>query len=102
MAIVANGSYIAGGFQPAYDAKINDGLLDLVIVNDSGSLKFLTSLIDIKMEDHSDKTHIIYEQAKNIELSSLNREVTVTNDGEPIGILPATFRIHKQILNILT
>lgn len=102
MAIVANGSYIAGGFQPAYNAKINDGFLDLVIVNDSGSLKFLTSLIDIKMEDHSDKTHIIYEQAKNIAMSSLDREVTVTSDGEPIGILPATFRIHKQILNIIT
>ena len=54
------------------------------------------------MEDHSDKTHIIYEQAKNIAMSSLDREVTVTSDGEPIGILPATFRIHKQILNIMT
>jgi diacylglycerol kinase (ATP) len=102
MAIVANGSYIAGGFQPAYNAKINDGFLDLVIVNDSGSLKFLTSLIDIKTEDHSGKTHIIYEQAKNIAMISLDREVTVTSDGEPIGILPATFRIHKQILNIMT
>ena len=102
MAIVANGSYIAGGFQPAYNAKITDGFLDLVIVNDSGSLKFLTSLIDIKKEEHSDKTHIIYEQAKNIAMSSLDREVTVTSDGEPIGILPATFRIHKQILNIMT
>ena len=101
MAIVANGSYIAGGFQPAYNAKITDGFLDLVIVNDSGSLKFLTSLIDIKRENHSDKTNLIYEQAKNITMVSLDREVTVTSDGEPIGILPASFRIHKHILNIM-
>jgi diacylglycerol kinase family enzyme len=73
MAIVANGSYIAGGFQPAYKAKNSDGFLDIVIVNDSGSLKFLTSLIDIKMEDHSVKANIIYEQAKNVILSSLER-----------------------------
>jgi diacylglycerol kinase family enzyme len=73
MAIVANGSYIAGEFQPAYKAKNSDGFLDIVIVNDSGSLKFLTSLIDIKMEDHSDKANIIYEQAKNVILSSLER-----------------------------
>ncbi len=70
MAIVANGRYLAGGFQPPYNAKINDGLLDLVIVKDSGSLKFLTGLIDIKMEDHSDNPNIIYKQAKNILISS--------------------------------
>ena len=102
MAIVANGRYIAGGFQPAYNAKISDGFLDLVIVNNSGSLKFLTSLIDIKMEDHYDKSNIVYEQAKNITMISYEREVTVTSDGEPIGILPASFRVHKQILNIMT
>ncbi|MGZ5490041.1 MAG: hypothetical protein ACXWE7_11465 [Nitrososphaeraceae archaeon] len=49
---------------------MNDGLLDLVIVKDSGSLKFLTGLIDIKMEDHSDNPNIIYKQAKNILISS--------------------------------
>ena len=102
MAIVANGRYIAGGFQPAYNAKISDGFLDLVIVNDSGSLKFLTSLIDIKMEDHYNKSNIVYEQAKNITMISYDREVTVTSDGEPIGILPASFRVHKKILNIMT
>ena len=40
MAIVPNGSYNSGGFQPAYNAKINDSFLDLVIVNDRGSLNF--------------------------------------------------------------
>jgi diacylglycerol kinase family enzyme len=53
------------------------------------------------MEVHSGKTHIIYVQAKYITTSSLDREVTVTRDGEPIGILPVSFRIHKQILNIM-
>jgi YegS/Rv2252/BmrU family lipid kinase len=101
MAIVANGIYLAGGFRPAYNAKINDGLLDLVMVKDSGSLKFLSSLIDIKKEDHSDKQNIIYEQAKTISIRSLDREVTVSIDGEPIGNLPASFHIHKRILNVL-
>ncbi|HET9807788.1 MAG TPA: diacylglycerol kinase family protein, partial [Nitrososphaeraceae archaeon] len=72
MAIVANGIYLAGGFRPAYNAKINDGLLDLVMVTDSGSFKFLNSLIDIKMEDHSDKQNIIYEQAKTVSIRSLD------------------------------
>lgn len=101
MAIVANGIYLAGGFRPAYNAKINDGLLDLVIIKDSGSFKFLSSLIDVKMEDHSDKQNIIYEQAKTISIRSLDREVTVSIDGEPIGNLPASFHIHKRILNVL-
>lgn len=101
MAIVANGIYLAGDFRPAYNAKINDGLLDLVMIKDSGSFKFLSSLIDVKMEDHSDKQNIIYEQAKTISIRSLDREVTVSIDGEPIGNLPASFHIHKRILNVL-
>ena len=52
------------------------------------------------MEGHSDKTHIIYVQAKYLTTSSLDREVTVTSDGEPIGIVPASFRVYQQILNI--
>ena len=102
MAIVANGIYLAGGFRPAYKAKINDGLLDFVMVKDSGSLKFLNSLIDIKMEDHSDKQNIIYEQAKTISIRSLDREITVSIDGEPIGNLPASFHIYKRVLKVLT
>jgi hypothetical protein len=39
------------------------------------------SLIDIKMEVHSEKTPIIYVQAKYLTTSSLEREVTVTRDG---------------------
>lgn len=102
MAIVANGVYLAGGFRPACNPKINDGLLDLVIVNDSGSFKFLNSLIDIKMEDHVNKENIIYEQAKTISIRSLDKEVTVSVDGEPVGSLPVSFYIHKRILNVLT
>ena len=102
MAIIANGTYLAGGFRLAYDAKIDDGLLDLVMVKDSGSFKFLNSLIDIKMEDHSDKENIIYEQAKTISIRSLDREITLSLDGEPVGNLPASFHIHKRVLNVLT
>ena len=39
MAIVVNWLYMVGGFHLAYNAKINDGFLDLVMVNDSGSFK---------------------------------------------------------------
>jgi diacylglycerol kinase family enzyme len=102
MGIVANGIYLAGGFRPAYNARMNDGLIDLVTVNDSGSFKFLNSLIDIKREDHSDKQNIIYERAKSIWINSLDKEVTVSVDGEPIGNLPANFHINKGILNVLT
>ena len=60
MGIVVNKNYLAGGFKPGFHAKINYGFLDLVIVKDSRGLEFLTSLINIKTEDHSDNLNIIY------------------------------------------
>lgn len=100
MAIVANGSFLGGGFKAAPKADMSDGLLDLVILKDSGSLKMLDELINLKDGDYSEEDNIYYRQVRKVSIASKERDVTVTIDGEPIGILPATFEIMPQALKI--
>jgi diacylglycerol kinase (ATP) len=100
MAVVANGQFLGGGFKVAPHASMSDGLLDLVILKDSGSLKMIDELINMKDGDYNEEDNITYRQTMKVSLISKERDVTVTVDGEPIGILPATFEVIRNALTV--
>ena len=100
MCVIANGRYLGGGFMAAPKASVSDGLLDMVILKDSGSLKMLDDFINIKDGNYANEPDILYRQAKKVSIKSKERDVTVAIDGEPIGILPATFVVLKNALTI--
>ena len=101
MGVIANGKYLGGGIQGAPNANISDGLLDIVILKNSGSLKMLDELSNMKTGNYSNEGDIIYKQAKKVSINSKERNVAVTLDGEPLGILPATFQVYQSALNLI-
>ena len=100
MAVVANGQFLGGGFKVAPRASMSDGLLDLVVLKDSGSLKMIDELINMKDGDYKEEDKIVYRQVRKVSLTSKERDVNVTVDGEPIGILPATFEVIPHALTV--
>lgn len=103
MGIVANGKYLGGGFKAAPQASVSDGLLDITILKDSGSFKMLDEFANMKGDtDHTkkDSNDIFYTQAKKVAVKSKERNITVTMDGEPIGILPAIFEVCQNALTV--
>ena len=81
-------------------ANMSDGLLDLVVLKDSGSLKMIDELINMKDGDYKEEDNIIYRQVRKVTITSKERDVTVTVDGEPIGVLPATFEVIPHALTM--
>jgi YegS/Rv2252/BmrU family lipid kinase len=102
MGVVANGKFLGGGFMAAPDARVSDGLFDLIILKDSGSLKMLDELVNIKTGNYDSEDNILYTQAKKVVIKSNERRVTVTVDGEPAGHLPATFQVLPRALTVIT
>jgi diacylglycerol kinase (ATP) len=103
MGVVANGKYLGGGFKAAPQASVSDGLLDITILKNSGSFKMLDGFANMKGDtDHTKKesNDIFYMQAKKVSVKSKERNITVTMDGEPIGILPATFEVYQNALTV--
>ena len=102
MGVVANGRYLGGGFKAAPQASVSDGLLDLTILKNSGSFKMLDEFVNMKGDADSmlEKNDIFYIQAKKVSIKSKERDITVTLDGEPIGILPATFQVYQNALSV--
>jgi diacylglycerol kinase family enzyme len=39
-------------------------------------------------------------QAKKVSIKSKERDIKVTVDGEPIGVLPGTFQVYQNALNL--
>jgi diacylglycerol kinase family enzyme len=101
MGVVANGKFLGGGFLVAPRANVSDGFLDIVVLKDSGSLKMLDELVNIKTGNYSNDDNILYAQARRITIKSKERDVTVTIDGEPVGILPVTFQVIPEALNVV-
>jgi diacylglycerol kinase family enzyme len=103
MGVVANGSYLGGGFKAAPFASVSDGLLDIMILKNSGSFKMLDGFVAMKGDDNDytqDNDNIFYNHARNVSIKSKEREITVTLDGEPIGSLPARFQINQNALSV--
>jgi diacylglycerol kinase (ATP) len=100
MAVVANGQFLGGGFKVAPHASMSDALLDLVVIKDSGILKMIDELISMKDGDYKEEDNVLYRQVRKVSLTSKERDVTVTVDGEPIGILPATFEVIPNALTV--
>ncbi|TVP40658.1 diacylglycerol/lipid kinase family protein [Candidatus Nitrosocosmicus arcticus] len=103
MGMVSNGSYLGGGFQVATKADVTDGLLDTIVIKNSDSFKILHKLINIKKGEEaiSNENDIYYSQSQIVKwITEIQNNITVSVDGEPIGILPGLFRIHPQNLTI--
>ncbi|MFL6474617.1 MAG: diacylglycerol/lipid kinase family protein [Nitrososphaera sp.] len=100
MAVVANGQFLGGGFNVAHNASMSDKLLDLVVLKDSDGLKIVDELINMKDGNYKEEDNILYKQVRKVTITSKERDVTVTVDGEPIGILPATFEVIPHALTV--
>ena len=61
----------------------------------------LDELSNMQTGNYINEGDIIYKQAKKVSINSKERNVAVTLDGEPLGILPATFRVYQKALNLI-
>jgi len=102
MAAVGNGRFFGGGMKICPDARINDGVLDLVTVGDLSRGEVVVNLGKLY-----EGTHLELEDVKSARVSHLVAEsvdadamIPVELDGETPGFLPATFDILPGALRI--
>ncbi|MDI6814892.1 MAG: diacylglycerol kinase family lipid kinase, partial [Dehalococcoidales bacterium] len=97
---VANGSYFGGGMHMAPQAKLNDGLLDVVIIGDIGKFELLRALPTVYKGTHIIHPKVRVEKATHIAIESSER-VLVHADGELVGEGPVSFRLVPAALSIV-
>ncbi len=97
---VANNSTFGGGMRIAPDAKLDDGLFDIVVIGDVGKLRFVGNLPKVFKGTHVDEEDVRVFRAPHLELSA-SRPFPVYADGEHLTDLPAALRVLPRALSVL-
>lgn len=81
--VVANVAYFGAGMQVAPPARIDDGVLDIVIMRDGPKLAFLRALARIRSGSHLSLPQISVERGTEVVLS-IDRDMPAAADGETL------------------
>lgn len=98
--VVANGPYFGSGMKAAPRAVLDDGLLDIVVIEKMSWLKTIVSFPQMYTGEYVKAREVKYFCTKSIRIfpSRSDEEVPIDMDGDTIGQLPATFEILPQVL----
>jgi YegS/Rv2252/BmrU family lipid kinase len=98
--VVANSKFYGGGMLIAPQAELDDGQLDVVISGETSKLTFLRVLPKVFKGEHLDEPNAHVYRGSEIEVAA-DREFEIYADGDPIGFVPATIRVERQVLRVV-
>jgi YegS/Rv2252/BmrU family lipid kinase len=97
-----NSKTYGGGMRAAPDAMLDDGLLEVVVLESIGKLAFLTRILPkVFKGTHVHERSVSVFRAKEVALSA-DRAFTMYADGDPIGELPLRVRALPGAITMLT
>ncbi len=98
---VANGRIFGKGLKIAPEARLNDGLFDLILVKSLSLLEFCLQGWRLTNGSHLNYHRVSWRRGRKIEVFPLSpKPVLIEIDGEQVGHLPATFEIAPSSLQV--
>jgi YegS/Rv2252/BmrU family lipid kinase len=97
----ANSQAYGGGMFMAPGASLEDGLLDVVMVEDAPKRRFLRLLPTVFKGEHVREPTVHVQQAATVQIAA-DRSFTMYADGDPIAELPVTVRALPAAVRVIT
>jgi YegS/Rv2252/BmrU family lipid kinase len=97
--VIANGQYFGGGMWVAPPARMDDGVLEVVVVGDVSRIEVLTNTRRLYRGTLAEHPKVQAFQARSITLES-DEEVLIDMDGELVGRLPVRFELLPRKIKI--
>jgi YegS/Rv2252/BmrU family lipid kinase len=97
--LIGNGRLYGGPFPLFKLAKIDDGLLDVLIFKNLGYIEIMRYLQGVLFGTHIDMPDVEYVQTREARVTS-TADVPVEVDGELLGNVPVTFGFARRKLNV--
>ncbi|PWT87531.1 MAG: hypothetical protein C5B54_12235, partial [Acidobacteria bacterium] len=100
--VIANGPSFGGGMRIAPEAKLNDGILDVIIIGDLSTPEILLNTHKLYTGGVLSVDKVAFTPAKKIQAWPVDskEEVQLEVDGEAPGRLPASFEIVPSALSV--
>jgi diacylglycerol kinase (ATP) len=97
---IANAQYLAGGFHFAPMARIDDGLLDLAIIDDISLPGFVKAVPSVMRGKHLSNPHWSHYTVTHVKVTATTPAL-VQLDGEIVGASPAEFTIVPKAIDVV-
>jgi len=99
---VANARYYGGAMKIAPDAKIDDGLFDVITIGEAGAFRILSNAPRLYFGAHLRMEEVTHSHAKQVVARPQRKDdqIAVELDGEIVGRLPVTFEIVPRALRV--
>jgi diacylglycerol kinase (ATP) len=100
---VANGIYAGGGMMFAPDARLDDGLMDVLLAEDLTRRTILRELPRIRRGAHLDNPKVRLMRCARVRIETLDKDAAlpVEADGNVRGHTPAEFQIMPAALKVV-
>jgi YegS/Rv2252/BmrU family lipid kinase len=96
-----NSRSYGGGMRAAPDALLDDGLLEVMVLERVGKLAFLTKILPrVFSGEHVNEPCVHVFRAREVAIEA-DRPFTMYADGDPIGELPLRVRAVRAAVNVL-
>lgn len=99
VAVCNSGTY-GGGMRLAPQARLDDGLLDVVTIGATSRRTFLAALPQVFRGTHVHRPQIAVRPARTVHLAA-DRPFRVFADGDPVGSLPCTVSVRPAAVRML-
>jgi diacylglycerol kinase (ATP) len=99
---VANGPSFGGGMRIAPNARLDDGIFDVLVAGDIQTLTLLLNSYKLYSGSHLSMEKMALVQARKITATPIrsDEKILLEVDGETPGRLPATFEIMDRVLRV--
>ena len=97
--VVANGAYAGGGMHFAPKSKVDDGLLDFVLIHKQSIPSRLVNFPRIYVGTHVNLSWVSYFQGRSVKVTS-DEYVPVEADGEFLGHAPCSIDVLPSALSL--
>jgi diacylglycerol kinase (ATP) len=97
--VIANGKYFGGGMKIAPEARLDDGLFDMLIIGDFGKVELLKVFSRVYKGTHLTYPKVRLEKDTRIKIES-QQKFLVHADGELLGEGPVSFQLFPKALSL--
>ena len=99
MVSIGNGVSLGGGMLITPDAKLDDGLLDVLVVRPLSRFNFLRIFPSVFKGTHVTRKEVTIERARTVRIEGDG--VVITGDGESVGPAPVDVELVPGALRVL-
>ena len=101
LVVVANGAWFGRGMAIAPDARINDGMFDVVLVKDASRLTAVRAFNTVYSGKHLERPEVELRRGKQVDIEVIDGTIPLDLDGEPAVASHLTYSVKPGALQML-